>query len=445
MSFSCNQSVIRRLVCLTALILLAASASAESEPDSAERYGELIAEHATKLENEDHLEPLIEAIGQRRFVLLGEASHGTREFYVWRDRITRRLVQEKGFDFIAVEGDWRAIGRLNEYVTLTRDHDDGAGGVMQELDRWPQWLWANNAFADFCEWLRDHNKSLDAEDRIGLYGLDLQNPEDSVDFVLAWFETHQPDDHDRVKSAYSHFLDLPDSFDGYPDHLVAGNERLSDQARLALEILDETSDETPKHWQARQNARAIAHFEQYIHGTVRRSSTDGWNRRVAHFHDTLEELTRHHGDQARGVLWAHNTHVGDARATPMHGQGQVSIGQLLRQDKGEDQVFTVGFSTHSGEVMAARTDGASQEVFELEEAQAGSVEALLEAHAPEQALVLFGSAFRQQDHAVALDHRAIGVVFDPAQPAAYVPTLLPWRYDALIFISRTSALNPLHP
>jgi erythromycin esterase len=426
------------------LLLAATAATAQPAPDAAELYGGLIEEHAIKVDSSEHLQPLFEAVGQRRFVLLGESSHGTHEFYVWRDRITRRLVANKGFDFVAVEGDWQAIRRLNDYVTLRRDHDNGVAGVMLESNSWPQWLWANEEFAAFCEWLRAHNEALEPEQRVGLYGLDLQDPEDSARSVLAWFEQRPGDDHERIKAAYRHFLDLPGSFHGYADHLAGGGERLADQAGLALELLNsDTDDETQEHWQARHNAIAVARFERYIHDTMRMGATAGWNRRVEHFHQTLLALAERYGKQSRAAVWAHNTHIGDARATPMHGQGQLNIGQLLRQGEGEEQVFIVGFSTHGGKVMAARRDGAQGEIFELPAARRDSVDGLLNAHAPDQALLLFGNEFRQRDHALPLGHRAIGVTFNPAREA-WVPSLLPWRYDALIHINRSSALNPLH-
>lgn len=427
------------------LLLIAKAASAETTTDAADLYAGLIEEHAKSLDSGNGLLPLYEAIGQRRFVLLGESSHGTHEFYVWRDRITRHLIENKGFDFVAVEGDWQAIRRLNDYVALRRDHDDGVAGVMLELDRWPQWLWANEEFADFCEWLRDHNAKRDPDERVGLYGLDLQDPDNSALAVLEWFEQHKGDHHPRIEAAYRHFLSLPDTFAGYAAHLAAGGDRLNDEAALAVDLLEQDADdELEGRWQARQNAIAVARFEQYIHDSVRRGGTAGWNRRVEHFHDTFLQVAEQYGGQSRGVAWAHNTHVGDARATVMHGQGQLNIGQLLRQSEQEEQVFIIGFSTHGGEVMAGRESGAEREIFDLPRARSGSVEALMHEHAPDRALLLFGDEIRQREHALPLEHRALGVTFNPGQ-TAYVPSLLPWRYDALIHIDRTSALTPLHP
>lgn len=430
---------------LTGLILLLAGtvAIAETTPDATELYAGLIEEHARQLDSANDLQPLFDAIGERRFVLLGESSHGTHEFYVWRDHITRHLVEHKGIDFIAVEGDWQAIRRLDDYVTLRRDHDDGVAGVMLESDRWPPWLWANEEFAEFCQWLRNHNGKLDPDERIRLYGLDLQDPGDSARAVLEWFEQHQDDEHERVEAAYRRFLDLPDGFGGYADHLAGGGERLADEAGLAVELLNpEAGEESEERWQAGRNAVAVAGFEQYVHDAVRAGGAAGWNRRVEHIHDTVRDIATRHGEGSRGAVWAHNTHVGDARATPMHAHGQLNIGQLLRQEAGEHQVFIVGFSTHGGKVMAARGDGARREIIELPTARPGSVEALLNAHAPDKALLLFGEGMRQREYALPLEHRAIGVTYNPAQEG-WVPTLLPWRYDALIYIDKTTALNPL--
>jgi erythromycin esterase len=426
---------------IAALLLASTAAQAEPRVDASEIYAGLIEDHAIELASPDDLAPLYEAIGKRRFVLLGEASHGTHEYYAWRDRITRQLVEHKDFNFVAVEGDWQAIRRLNDYVTHRIDHDDGVAGLMREITRWPEWLWANEEFAAFCEWLREHNEGLEPDDRVGLYGLDLQDPTDSATAVLSWIAEHNGDGHERVKAAYQRFFELPDGFDGYAQHLADGGERLDDQARLAVAVFDEAAPDRSA-WQARRNAIAVARFEHYIHDAVREGGTAGWNRRVDHFHDTVLAIASRYGEGSRGMAWAHNTHVGDARATAMHVQGQRNIGQLLRQDKQEEQVFIVGFSTHRGEVMAGREQGATREVFELPAAREGSVGALLQAHAPEQALLLFGDEFRQRKHALPLEQRAVGITFDPGRQA-YVPTLLPWRYDALIHIDETSALTPL--
>ena len=425
-------------------LLLAAALTADTSEEAAKAYGNLFSSHAIEWASIDDLDPLFDAIKDRRFVLLGESSHGTREFYVWRDQISRRLIEQKGFDFVAVEGDWQIIERLNGYVKHRVDHDDGVTGLMLEFKRWPQWLWANREFAEFCEWLRQHNAGLELDRRVGLFGLDLQDPEASADAVLEWFHQHNDEHHEKVRKAYDAFRNLPDSFPGYARHLADGGQRLDSEAGLAVELLGRSAEPEDKHdWSARQNAIAIRRFEKHVHDAVRRGQAEGWNRRAEHFHQTLLRVVEHHGEQAHGVVWAHNTHVGDASATAMRAQGQVNIGQLLRQSEGPEAVFIVGLTTHGGEVIAGQRQGAGRQVQEMGTPLSGSAEAMLHEHAPKKAMILFGDETRERQYLAPLPHRAIGIVHNPAREA-HVPTLLPWRYDALIFIDQTSALTPLH-
>lgn len=391
---------------------------------------------------------LIEKMEGKAYVLLGESSHGTSEFYTIRAELSQRLIQEQGFRFIAVEGDWPSCYALNRYVKGCAGAASSAREALKDFDRWPSWMWANEEILAFAEWLREYNTGKPPEAKAGFYGMDVYSLWESMSDILAYlskkngadlqaakkaFECFEP--HDRNEQAYGISASLYG--EGCEDEVIALLSRLRDQWKDAGPAADEREDA----FSAELNAMAVKGAEAYYR-TMIRHDAESWNVRDRHMVDVLEKLTAFHGEGARGIVWAHNTHVGDARYTDMAEDGMVNIGQLLHEKLGE-KVYAVGFGTYQGSVIAGKEWGAPQKIMQAPAAMPGSWEDLLHQAGAEDKLLLFDKEASILDEAP-LGHRAIGVVYHPAwERGNYVPTTLTKRYDAFIYIGRTEALHPL--
>lgn len=435
------------LALLLCLQWTASNALADVPDDPADRFVNYFQEQALPLSEEKHLDPLYAAIAGRRFALLGESTHGTREYYQWRAAISRHLIEEQGFNYVAIEGDWQAIYRINNYIKgRTAEGLDARTLLHNQLTRWPQWMWANEEFAEFVEWLRTYNKELPAEQQIGLYGLDMQDPEDSMQAVLGWFAEHDKSHYENVREIYQQIRSFPENFRGYAQYLVRGGDRLKDSLALPAKLLTDHIENAPKKadgalWSAWQNALAVQSAEAQFYGATTRGPKS-WNARASHMHESLLRLAQRHGQESSGIVWAHNTHVGDASATDMTQRGEVNIGELLRASQGAEQVFLLGFGTHKGEVIAGPAWGAKLQTLDLIPARPDSFEGLLHQSELGQALLLFDKQAREGVLGSPLPQRAIGVVYRPPHEA-YINTRLTHRYDGFIYFDNTSALSPL--
>jgi len=402
------------------------------------------------LRNADDLGPLLDRIGDARYVLLGEASHGTSEFYTWRAEISRRLIREKGFHFIAVEGDWPDCMEINRYVKHYPGPGDGAREVLGAFARWPTWMWANEEIADLAEWLRGHNAGLASECRVGFYGLDVYSLWGSMYSVMGYLRKHDPAALPAARRVFDCFAPYGEDEQAYAratrwaddiceDDVVA---LLTEVRRGTRARLDRTEREAA--FDAEQNALVIKNAESYYRAMVR-GGAGSWNVRDRHMTETLERLMRFHGPEAKGIVWEHNTHIGDARFTDMADDGMVNVGQLVREGHEREGVVLVGFSTSRGTVIAGDEWEAPMERMPVPPARAGSWEAILHQAGPEDKLLIFEDEDRTGPMAEPRGHRAIGVVYHPAAERLgnYVPTVLPRRYDALLFIDRTEALHPM--
>ncbi|MCC5841158.1 MAG: erythromycin esterase family protein [Opitutales bacterium] len=381
-----------------------------------------------------------------RLVLLGESTHGTREFYVWRDRISRALIEDGGFSFIAVEGDWASIYALNRYVKDKADAPASAKEALMAQQRWPQWMWGNEEVAELGEWLRRFNAGRPPAERVGIYGMDVYSPWAAADKTLAYTRASLGDGHRDVERALARFLRFRDDVSGYIRAGFFQRGELAEGYRAKIEQLStrlETSDDPAGTFSAKQGLwtvkRAHGHFMAMADPAV-----SSWNPRALHMHETVQRLLSLYGSGSQGIVWAHNTHIGDARATPMAMEGDHNIGELSRRAMGNEAVFSLGFSTHRGSVLAGRAWEAPMQRMRIPEAGPGSLEAILHDFFPEGAVLhwRFGyTPLREREIA----HRAIGVVYMPEHefPGNYVPTRLSARYDALVFIPETRALTPL--
>jgi erythromycin esterase-like protein len=403
---------------------------------------------ARSLRHEADLDPLLERIGDARFVLLGEASHGTAEFYAWRTLLSQRLIREKGFRFLAVEGDWPDCHRLHRYIQGRSPHPS-ARAVLQGFDRWPTWMWANTEVVALAEWLRLHNASQPPERRVGFFGLDLYSLWDSMAAVLHYLERMDPPLAQQARRAYDCFAPYAHDAQRYARATALMPFSCEPSMAAVLHALqrraDEFSGDDPEaYFVAEQNARVAQHAERYYRAMVQ-GGPHSWNVRDAHMLDTLERLRAFYGPEARAIVWAHNTHIGDARYTDMAERGEFNLGQLVRERHGDEGVVLVGFSTHRGTVIAGEEWDAPMESMEVPPARAGSVEDVLHFLGSDDKLLLFSDDDARGALLEPRGHRAIGVVYDPRfeRYGNYVPTVLPRRYDALLYLDVTQALEPL--
>ncbi len=414
-----------------------------------ERIARRVRDRARELTSARSLDPLLDAIGDARYVLLGEASHGTSEFYTWRTEISKRLIVEKGFSFIAVEGDWPDCQRVNRYVKGLPDSGGKAEEVLHAFERWPTWLWANREVVELTRWLRRHNETLAYDRRVGFYGLDVYSLHDSMAAVVSYLESVDPEAARGAKRAYACFEPFAGDVHEYARATAlvptsCEEEAISMLRELRAKAGEYAGDDRDAFFDAEQNALVARNAELYYR-TMVRGGAAAWNVRDHHMADTLDRLVRHHGPLAKAIVWEHNTHIGDARFTDMARSRMVNVGQLARQAHGDEGVVLVGFATHRGTVIAAEEWGAPMRRMRVPDARDGSWDALLHAARAENFLVLLGD-----DAPVGLDeprgHRAIGVVYDPRTEhwGNYVPTILSRRYDALLFLDETRAVHPLH-
>ena len=404
---------------------------------------------------------LDDLIGDARVVLIGESSHGTHEFYEARAEITKWLIEHKGFNAVAAEADWPDAYRVNRYVRGLGE-DDSPEQALRGFQRFPAWMWRNAVVRDFVGWLRWHNGRCAADGRrqTGFYGLDLYSPHRSMQEVIGYLDTVDPTAAARARARYACF-DHSDGHDGqaygYAAAFGAGQscerqavEQLVELQRRGLEYLrhdgELASDEL---FYAQRNAVTVRNAEAYYRGMFAGRVTS-WNMRDKHMAQTLEALIEHLDggpEPARIVVWAHNSHVGDARATEVSADGQLTIGQLARERYGE-ACRLIGFSTYSGTVTAASEWGGPTERKNVRPALAGSIEELLHETGRREFIVPMhdGSPAAAALEVVRLG-RAIGVIYLPRteRQSHYFHVRPSDQFDAMIHIDTTSALEPLEP
>lgn len=434
------------MMVITALwVVMPASTGASYSDEGAVN---LLRNRATPLHGASDLDPLVAAIGHRRLVLLGESSHGTSEFYIWRTQISRRLIQEQGFRFIAVEGDWDSSYRLNRYVKGATAQGDSARSVMQGFSRWPTWMWANEEVVDLIEWLRSHNDNRAAAEQVGFYGLDLYGQSNSLRKVPEMLAQMAPVLSERAVEAYACLAPYGDDFSLYAQAAARGQLSCESSVRAVVAMLRQerplAARDPDAYFNLKQHALVVKHAEGHYRAMAI-SGSQSWNVRADHFFLTTERLLTHYGEGAKGIVWAHNTHIGDARATAMVMRGQRNIGQIARERLGDGAVYAVGFGTHRGTVMAGSRWGAPAEVMTVPPAMPGSFEDLSHRTQMARFLLRFDDPAGFEPLTDPVGHRAIGVVYQPTRerPGNYVPSVMPRRYDAFIFLDQTRAVHPV--
>jgi erythromycin esterase len=397
------------------------------------------------LENDRHLDLLVNEMSNSGLVLLGAPSNGTDEFYSWRAAITRRLVEEKGFKIIALEGDWPAAHALNGYVK-GNNRFPSAPRVLETFNRWPAWVWANQEMATLTDWLRTYNGKQPPSQQAGLYGLDVYSLWESVESLQQDFPEADPQSLAAVDQALACLGPYNRSTAAYAQATKGGGgcgeelKKLLAAIQQQVPALPAPSESAFNAW---QNATIAVNAHQYYQATWL-SNLRSWNIREHHMMETIDRLVAQYGPDAKIVVWAHSSHVGDARYSNMVAEGLDNLGQLVREKYKSKGVYLVGFGTYQGTVLAAAFWGGPQVTMTVPEAQPDTWEALLHAHNPSNKLVLLQEWRRNNELTKPRGHRSIGVVYSPSQEAGnYVPSNLPNRYDAFLYLDKTQALRPL--
>lgn len=402
-------------------------------------------------------DPILEMIGDARFVLLGDATHGTHEFHEARALVTRRLIEEKDFNGVAVVADWPSAWRVNQFVHGA-NHDADVEQALSGFDHFPQWLWRNTEVADFIAWLRAFNADRPQYKQVGFHGLDLYSLHASMCAVIAYLDRVDSAAAALARKRYSGFEQFTNDPQTHGSAAGLGITRACEcevvQHLVELNAcrsayLTSDGDSADDELAAAQNARIARNAEDYYlrmyHGAV-----SSWNLRDRHMFETLEALAAHVRRQTprpKIVVWAHNSHMGDARATQMADHGELNLGQLVRQVYRHDAVL-IGFTTNEGTVTAASEWGGPAERKRLRPAHAKSYEALLSQVEEPNYCLLLNEPNDSVDLLVrARLERALGVVYRPeSEPAShYFRASLPAQFDAVIHFDHTRAVEPLHP
>lgn len=393
------------------------------------------------------LDGLLERIGDSRIVLLGEASHGSAEFYLARERITRALIEQKGFSFVAIEGDWPDAARVDHYVR----HAEYPASEWTAFARFPTWMWRNQEVRGFVDWLRSHNAPLTSEQRVAFHGLDLYSLYNSIQSILEYLDEVDPETAAVARERYGCLT--PYQSDPAAYSRAALNPHYHSCEQSVLEMLSElqlrhrhyAEHNGDRFLNTVQNARLVANAEEYYR-TMFYGSRSAWNMRDTHMFETLENLLHYHGESSRAVVWAHNSHIGDSDATEMALRGEFNIGRLCRARYGRE-VYSIGFGTYSGTVAAASDWDRPVEIKQVRPALEGSIEALCH----QSGVARFLLPLRQGDplllNGLATRHleRAIGVIYRPEteRQSHYFETRLPEQFDEYMWFDETRAVTPL--
>lgn len=392
---------------------------------------------------------LLARIGDSRVVLIGEASHGTSEFYRFRARITEALIAQKGFSVVAVEADWPDASRIDHYVRDARTPP----AEWSAFTRFPTWMWRNTDVRDFVHWLRDFNLAVDDPGkRVGFYGLDLYSLFTSIEAVLAYLDDIDPDAAAIARERYGCLTPWQSDPATYGRAALSGRYRECEKDVVAMlsallnKRLEYTTHDGLRFLDAVQNARLIANAERYYR-SMYSGYAESWNLRDQHMFDTLQSLLKHGGGETRAVVWAHNSHIGDASATDMTARGQLNIGELCRKTYG-NEAYLIGFGTHTGTVAAADDWGEAMEVKTVQPSLEGSWERLChDAGIPSFSLALREPASRALGRRLQETRleRAIGVIYRPQTERAshYFNARLGAQFDEYIWFDHSKAITPL--
>ena len=394
------------------------------------------------------LDGLLQRIGDAKVVLLGEASHGTSEFYRMRERISQELITRKGFRFVAIEGDWPDVARLDHYVR----HFEYPPSEWTAFARFPTWMWRNTEVRSFVDWLHAHNAERTPRRRVAIYGLDLYSLYTSIGSVLKYLDEVDPDSAQIARQRYGCLTPWQADPATYGHAALTGTYRTCENevVQMLEDILHKQSDyaahDGERFMDAVQNARLVTDAERYYR-IMYYGSRASWNLRDNHMFETLKTLLNFHGAAAKAIVWAHNSHVGDAAATEMSVRGEYNIGHLCREEFG-NAAYSIGFGTHAGTVAAASQWDGPMEVKTVLPSRKQSYERLChDTGRPQFMLPLRGRSAGEVRNRLAEPRleRAIGVIYRPETELAshYFQAVLPVQFDEYIWFNQTRAVTPL--
>ncbi len=392
------------------------------------------------------LERLLARIGDARIVLLGEATHGTSEFYRMRSRITRELIEHKGFEFVAIEGDWPDAARVDHYVR----HFEYPPSEWTAFARFPKWMWRNEEVRTFVDWLRHHNTALKMDMRVAFHGLDIYSLYESIRAVLRYLDEVDPTTASVARERYGCLTPWQSDPATYGHAALTGTYPSceTDVVQVLKDLLEKrqayAKRDGERFLDAIQNARLIANAERYYR-TMYYGSRASWNLRDSHMFETLKRLMNFHGSRSKAVVWAHNSHIGDSAATEMHSRGEHNLGHLCRNEFGK-AVSLIGFGTDHGTVAAASNWDGPMEVKAVRPAVPQSYEALCHQSGIRSFLLNLRQPTLNTTDSLLKPRleRAIGVVYRPETEMSshYFQAVLPQQFDELIWFDETSAITP---
>ena len=414
-----------------------------------------------------NLDGLLQRIGDSRLVLLGEASHGTAEFYDMRARITRELIKNKGFTIVAVEADWPDAEIIDDYIRGTRHESEQKKATNKPFAGFPSWMWANHSVHDFTRWLADYNQSIvSTKDKVGFYGLDLYNPFGSIDTVLEYLQDVDPEAAEAARWHYgclapwvhdpsSYSRDMQTGrFRGCRYEVFAVLQQLRDKRQRYIQNDRDDDEEShrQRYFKAEQNARLAINGERYFR-TMYDSSNESWNQRDHSMFETLQAIMNFRGKTSKTVVWAHNSHIGDARATERSEHNEFNLGQLVRETFA-DRAYLIGFGTDHGTVAAASKWGGPMQVMQIPPSNRDSYGYQFHQVKTDNFLLPLRDTESRDSNQDAMRirlltvrlQRAIGTTYDPEDELKkhYSRASLPRQFDEFIWFDETRAVKPLH-
>ena len=406
-------------------------------------------EHFASIDNVN-LDNLLKRIGDSRLVLLGEASHGTAEFYEMRARITQELIEKKGFTIIAAEADWPDAAHINHYIHAT---EPDPLLESKPFSRFPTWMWANHSVQEFTHWLKAYNNKAGSIDKqVGFYGLDLYSLFSSVEVVLNYLEKVDPETAEVARLRYGCLMPWADDPAMYSQVTITRQYRECEKDVLATlqDLLNKrlkySLADGEQFFNAEQNARLVANAERYYR-TMYYAENNSWNQRDQHMFETLQSVLEYRGQKSKAIIWEHNSHIGDARATQMSARGELNIGQLARQKYG-DAAFLIGFGTDHGTVAAASEWGGPMEIKQVQPSHIDSYERVCHEVQSDNFLLPLRKPLQEITRKKLLAERlerAIGVIYRPETElqSHYFYASLPRQFDEYIWFDETRAVQPL--
>lgn len=406
-----------------------------------------IQNYGVKFSSPTELQPLINAASHAKYVLLGEASHGTSEFYTIRTELTKQLIQEHQFSFVAVEGDWPACYEVNRYVKgLAPEYQSAEDVLKKSFNRWPSWMWANHEIVNLIDWLHSYNQT-QPEKKVGFYGIDVYSLWESMEAIVDYLKKIESPDLQKALNAIECFDPYKRKPEMYGISSAFYGENCMSEILELLNTIKENKSIHTKDPEAALNMNInaiVANNAEHYYHTMVTNNNESWNIRDRHMVEALHHIGNFYGTAAKGIIWEHNTHIGDARATDMADEGMVNVGQLTREKYKQNNVYAIGFGTYQGTVIAAKRWGDPAEVMTVPKGTEGSWEEVMHNAGDFNQYLLFTEENKHLFRNV-IGHRAIGVVYNPAHEhyGNYVPSRLSERYDAFIHIDETKALTLL--